>query len=179
MWVELRREDIRVRKLQRNEDSWARGLMRRLLQMTHQQWSYRNATVHLKIEGCTRIEHNQLLEEIDQCLDSDPGVLIQDHRQLMFADFEKLAKGTVNDKRLWVAEFHAARSLARHVGCRERHQSNLADKVLPGQASKNADSSKGNSSGVLARQPEVEAENTDLGQLQKDTGDLFPTNGRH
>jgi hypothetical protein len=116
MWVELRREDIRVRKLQRNEDSWARGLMRRLLQMTHQQWSYQNATVHLKIEGCTRIEHNQLLEEIDQCLDSDPGVLLQDHRQLMFADFEKLAKGTVNDKRLWVAEFHAVRSLARHVG---------------------------------------------------------------
>ena len=64
----------------------------------------------------TRIEHNQLLEEIDRCLDSDPGVLLQDHRQLMFADFEKLAKGTVNDKRLWVAEFHAARSLARHVG---------------------------------------------------------------
>ena len=116
MWVELRREDIRVRKLQRNEDSWARGLMRRLLQMTHQQWSYRNATVHLKIDGCTRIEHNQLLEEIDRCLDSDPGVLLRDHRQLMFADFEKLAKGTVNDKQLWVAEFHAARSLARHVG---------------------------------------------------------------
>ena len=65
MWVELRREDIRVRKLQQNEDSWAPGLMRRLLQMTHQQWSYQNATVHLKIDGCTRIEHNCLLEEID------------------------------------------------------------------------------------------------------------------
>jgi len=116
MWVELRIVDIRVRKLQRNEDSWARGLMRRLLQMTHQQWSYRNATVHLKIEGCTRIKHNQLLEEIDQCLDSDPGVLLQEHRQLMFVDFEKLTKGTVNGKRLWVAEFHAARSLARYEG---------------------------------------------------------------
>jgi hypothetical protein len=54
--------------------------------MTHQQWSYQNATVHLKIKRRTRIEHNQLLEEIDQCLDSDPGVLLQDHRQLMFAD---------------------------------------------------------------------------------------------
>jgi hypothetical protein len=90
--------------------------MRRLLQMTHQQWSYRNATVHLKTDGCTRIEHNRLLEEIDQCLDSDPGVLLQEHRQLMFADFEKLARGSTNDKRLWVAEFHSARSLARHVG---------------------------------------------------------------
>ena len=34
----------------------------------------------------------------------------------MFADFEKLARGSTNDKRLWVAEFHLARSLARHVG---------------------------------------------------------------
>jgi hypothetical protein len=116
MWVKLRREDIRVRKLQQNEDSWARGLMRRLLQMTHQLWSYQNATVHLKIDGCTRIEHNCLLEEIDQCLDSDPEVLLQEHRQLMFADFEKLARGTTYDKRLWVAEFHLARSLAKHVG---------------------------------------------------------------
>jgi hypothetical protein len=121
MWVELRREDIRVRKLQRNEDSWARGLMRQLLQMTHQQWSYRNDTVHLKIDGCTRIKHNQLLEEIDRCLDSDPGVLLQDHRQLMFADFEKLAKGTVNDKRLWVAEFHAAVGRGTRVTLRTRY----------------------------------------------------------
>ena len=80
LWVYLRREDIQIRKLQRNEDIWARGLMRRLLQMTHQQWSYRNATVNLKIEGCTRFEHNRLLEEINQCLESDPGVLLQDHR---------------------------------------------------------------------------------------------------
>ena len=81
-FMDLRREDIWIRKLKRNEDIWARGLMRRLLQMTHQQWSYRNATVNLKIEGCTRFEHNCLLEEIDQCLESDPGVLLQDHRQL-------------------------------------------------------------------------------------------------
>jgi len=158
MWVELRRDDIRVRKLQRNEDSWARGLMRRLLQMTHQQWSYRNATVHLKIEGCTRIEHNQLLEEIDQCLDSDPGVLLQDHRQLMFADFEKLAKGTVNDKRLWVAEFHAARSLARHVGRGTR----VTLRTRYSQA-KHPRMQTVRETVQAARQPEVEAENTDLG----------------
>lgn len=85
-------------KLQRNEDIWARGLMRQILQMPHQQWSYQNATVNLKIKGCTRFEHNRLLEEIDQCLESDPrGFTTRPQAQatIMFANFEKLAKGTV------------------------------------------------------------------------------------
>ena len=66
MWVEHRRADIRRRELKRNGDCWARGLMKQLLQMTHQQWTYRNATVHLKVkDGCTIVEHKRLLEEIN------------------------------------------------------------------------------------------------------------------
>jgi hypothetical protein len=117
MWVEHRKEDIQRRNLRRGWDSWARGLMRRLLEMTHQQWRYRNATVHLKIkDGCTAVEHRRLLEEINQCLDSDPEELLREHKQLLFTNFKNLAKGPVKDKREWLAEFHAARSLARHVG---------------------------------------------------------------
>ena len=116
-WVEHRRDDVRRRKLQRDGDSWARGLMRRLLQMTHQQWTYRNATVHLKVkDGCTIVEHKRLLDEIDKCLNSDPEELLREHKQLLFTNFENLAKGPVQDKREWVAEFHAAKKLARHVG---------------------------------------------------------------
>ena len=117
MWVEHRRKDIRNRKLQRDSDSWARGLMRRLLQMTHQQWSYRNATVHLKIkDGCTLVEHTRLLDEIAYCLNTDPEELLREHKQLLFTNFENLATGSVQDIRIWRAEFHAARCLARHVG---------------------------------------------------------------
>ena len=91
--------------------------MRRLLQMTHQQWMYRNATVHLKIkDGCTAVEHRRLLDEINLCLDIDPEDLLHEHKQLLFTNFKNLAKGPVKDKREWLAEFHAARSLARHVG---------------------------------------------------------------
>jgi hypothetical protein len=117
MWVDHRKNDIQGRKLRRGWDSWARGLMRRLLQMTHQQWMYRNATVHLKIKhGCTAVEHRRLLDEINLCLDIDPEDLLHEHKQLLFTNFKNLAKGPVKDKREWLAEFHAARSLARHVG---------------------------------------------------------------
>ena len=71
-WVEHRKEDIQRRKLRRGWDSWARGLMRRRLEITYQQWMYRNATVHLKIkDGCTAVEHKRL-QEINLCLDADP-----------------------------------------------------------------------------------------------------------
>ena len=66
----------------------------------------------------------------------------------MFADFEKLAKGTTNDKRLWVAEFHSA--LKPGTTCWERYQSYPVDKIHSGQVPSNADR-KGNSSGGFAR----------------------------
>jgi hypothetical protein len=62
MWVEHVNDDIRRRNLSKSGPKWARGLMTQLMQMTHQQWSYRNATVHLKVkDGCTTAEHNKAL----------------------------------------------------------------------------------------------------------------------
>ena len=117
IWVHMRKEDIRSRKLLRGGDKWARGLMTRLLQMTHQQWLYRNATVHLKIrDGCTVVQHKNLLKEMVQCINTDPEDLLREHKHLLFTNFRKLANGPAQEKRQWVAEYHAAKSLARHVG---------------------------------------------------------------
>jgi hypothetical protein len=117
IWVHMRKEDIRSRKLLRGGDKWARGLMTRLLQMTHQQWLYRNATVHLKIrDGCTVVQHKNLLKEMGQCINTDPEDLLREHKHLLFTNFRKLANGPAQEKRQWVAEYHAAKSLARHVG---------------------------------------------------------------
>ena len=44
MWVEHVKDNIRRLKLSKSGRKWARGLMTRLMQITHQQWSYRNAT---------------------------------------------------------------------------------------------------------------------------------------
>ena len=50
LWVELRARDIHDRRLERNADYWACGLMCPLLEMVHQQWLYRNATVHFALQ---------------------------------------------------------------------------------------------------------------------------------
>ena len=39
-WVKHRSDDIQDRKLKRSEGEWARGLMSRLFQITHKQWTY-------------------------------------------------------------------------------------------------------------------------------------------
>jgi hypothetical protein len=68
IWVQMKKEGIRSRKLLRGGDKWARGLMTRLLQISHQKWLYRNTTVHLKIkDGCTVVHHKKLLNEIEMC----------------------------------------------------------------------------------------------------------------
>jgi hypothetical protein len=69
LWVELRARDIHDRHLERNTDYWASGLMCRLLEMVHQQWLYRNATVHMSLQdGLPRDKHEQILTRIEGCL---------------------------------------------------------------------------------------------------------------
>ena len=62
LWVEHRARHIKRANLTDSANFWARGLMRRLLQMTHAQRSYRNATVHLEVkEGWTVTAHEKIL----------------------------------------------------------------------------------------------------------------------
>ena len=51
-----------------------------------------------------------------QCINTDPEDLLREHKHLLFTNFRKLANGPAQEKRQWVAEYHAAKSLARHVG---------------------------------------------------------------
>ena len=79
-WFYLRQDDIVTRKLRRSANKWTKELMRRLLQITHQQWTYRNATVHLKIkDGRTRAEHEIIVAEILECTHIDPDELLAEH----------------------------------------------------------------------------------------------------
>jgi len=42
--------------------SWAKGLIQRLLGITHRQWPYRNAVVHFKgPDGYAQAEHDRIL----------------------------------------------------------------------------------------------------------------------
>ena len=61
LWVEHRARHIKRANLTCSANFWAQGLVRRLLQMTHAQWVYWNATVYLEVnEGCTAMAHEKI-----------------------------------------------------------------------------------------------------------------------
>jgi hypothetical protein len=109
LWVEIRAQEIHTRGLQRGADFWARGLMHWLLKLTHCQWLYRNATVHMKVkDGMTAAQHNLIFSRMEECLLIDPAYLLVEDRQLLNADFDQLIRGPTLDKLEWLAEMDSA-----------------------------------------------------------------------
>ena len=78
---------------------WARGLIQRLLQMTHKQWLLRNAKVHIKRKGTlTKEEHGKLLHKIESLMWTDPDDLLPEDHNLLNEDFDMLGKASALDQ---------------------------------------------------------------------------------
>ncbi len=92
--------------------------MRRLLQMTHAQWAYRNATVLLEVkDGWTAATHKTILETMEGFLHTNPEQLLEEHRHLLFSDFAALASGPTKDELEWISERDSALGAASQVAC--------------------------------------------------------------
>jgi hypothetical protein len=101
--------------------------MQQLLQMTHAQWAYRNATVHLEVrEGQTAAAHETILETMEGFLHTDTEQLLKEHHHLLFSDVAALASGPIKDKLEWISEIDSALGAASHVARGSWH----ADQVL-------------------------------------------------
>ena len=96
--------------------------MQRLLQMTHAQWIYRNAMVHLEVkEGRTAAAYETMLERMKLFLYTDPEQVLEEHCHLYFLDFAALASGPTKDKLEWISEIDYALGAATHVALGSRH----------------------------------------------------------
>jgi hypothetical protein len=96
--------------------------MQQLLQMTHAQWAYRNAMVHLEVKDrWTAAAHKTILETMEGFLQTDPEKLLEEHRHLLFSDFAALASGPTKDKLEWISEMDSALGAASHVACGSQH----------------------------------------------------------
>jgi hypothetical protein len=116
LWVEHRAQHIQRANLTRLADFWAQGLMQWLLEMTHEQWAYRNAMVHLDVkEGRTAAAHETILETMEGFPYTDPEQLLEEHRHLLFSDFAALASGPIKDKLEWISEIDFALGATSHV----------------------------------------------------------------
>ena len=89
---------------------WAKNLMKRLLGITHKQWLYRNAKVHLKKrDGKTEVEHKQIMKKVKKMMDTDPMELLERDRHLLLTeDFEQLGQAPSSYREYWVAEMETA-----------------------------------------------------------------------
>ncbi len=90
--------------------------------MTHAQWAYRNATVHLEVkDGWTAAAHIFFLKTMEGFLHTDPEQLLEEHRHLLFSDFADLASGPTKDKLEWISEIDSALGAASHVAGGSQH----------------------------------------------------------
>jgi hypothetical protein len=96
--------------------------MQRLLQMTHAQWAYRNAMVHLEVkDGRMAAAHKTIFESMEGFLHTDLEQLLEEHHHLLFSDFAALASGPTKNKLEWISEIDSALGAASHVARGSQH----------------------------------------------------------
>ena len=115
LWLECRELDIARLGLRSTSESWATGLSRLLLELTHKQWIYRNSVVHYKVEGLTIPQHDKIMDEVEELANRDPEDLLPEDRHWMDVDFSALGDGSAKDRCLWAAELDSALAAAKHV----------------------------------------------------------------
>ena len=71
--------------------------------------------VNFKVEGLTPAQHEKLMDNVEDMIHIDPMELLPEHRGLLDIDFEKLAKGAMEDRQYWLAKMESAVSAADHV----------------------------------------------------------------
>ena len=93
--------------------TWSKFFLRHLINITHRQWLYRNARIHIrKLEGKTEREHTRIMEEVRDMMLVDPSDLLPCHRHLLRQDYERLGEGTTVDRQYWLAQMTSAVSAA-------------------------------------------------------------------
>jgi hypothetical protein len=64
--------------------SWSCHFIKRVLSITHRQWLYRNARIHIRLaDGLTEPEHKTIIQLVQDLLHTDPNDLLPQHRYLL------------------------------------------------------------------------------------------------
>ena len=112
--------------------AWSSQFIKRVLHMTHRQWLYRNARIHIKlVDGLTSTEHQQIIHLVNSLLYTDPNDLLPQHRHLLQRDFRQLGEGTALDRQYWIADMRSAIQTANIVLRRrgKKRQASITDEA--------------------------------------------------
>ena len=109
----VRQWDITRRRLRKHAPHWVNGLILRLTQITHRQWTYRNQSVHYKgADGLTEKQQLRIMRNCEALLWTDPSALLDEDKDLLEMDFEDLGAGPAIARQTWIAEMEAALAFA-------------------------------------------------------------------
>ena len=91
-------------------DSWLKGLVTKLLEMTHAQWIFRCISKHHRTKGSLVLKANEdLLKEIDRQLDMGVDCIAGKDKWMLEVDSVQLANFSLEEKQYWLYEVEAAR----------------------------------------------------------------------
>ena len=123
LYVELHRRHLRTASRWNLAESWAKELAVKLLQITHRQWLYRNATVHFTSEGHNIRQHEAIIRKVEDLRWIDPDDLLPESQHLLTEDFTLLHAGHTEDKEHWIAEMEStmAAAASKHARQCQRH----------------------------------------------------------
>ena len=103
-------------KYKRSPEKWSATLSKKLLELTHKQWLFRNSHVHYeKSEGLTTHEHEEIFDKVKQLLWTDPAELLGKHKYLLEEDFHQLGEGSSGARQVWIGSMESALRAASFV----------------------------------------------------------------
>ena len=113
----------RSTRSRRSVDSWASGLVERLVLLTHSQWIYRNSVVHHReADGLRREEQAELRALIEEQFQLGNEGLPREDIFLLEEDFEEVWKRSGTDKRTWLRAIRIARQSSTAQPRRRRRE---------------------------------------------------------
>ena len=104
-----RQWDISQRRLRKHAPSWCSGLVLRLTQIVHRQWTYRKRTVHYKgADGLIVSQQLRIMRECEHLLYTDPSDILPADCGLLDIDFDALGGGPAIARQTWPSKMQAA-----------------------------------------------------------------------
>ena len=108
--VEIQKDCCDIVETKSTADQWARGLITKLLEITHGQWLYRNVHVHDKVTGTLATKRKEELKDaiLDQLYIGEEG-LAEEDKYLLEINLGDLETTSGIQQHYWLLAIKAAR----------------------------------------------------------------------
>ena len=107
-------------------NSWIAVLVSKILDISHNQWLYRNFTLHNKLNGYLRLQQQEtIIREVAKLSVSDPAAIPSESRLLLEVELmSSLDAASVSTQLHWIHAMKAALTAGRRT-VRQRHHPTL------------------------------------------------------